>query len=172
MGKQDKVRLKNLIKEGEEHLALFTEALNGKSDNSGRERLRSFVSRIERMEEEKKAIQDDIKEIYAEANGVGFDAPILKIIIRRRKEDAELRKERELLVEIYESAIEGRQLDLFVKEKEENATEEVKHDPETGEIIEDVKPVEGGQIQEPDSTDDESDEDGENDTEIEDDEDD
>ena len=113
MAKQDKVRLNNIIKEGEEHLALFTEALNGKSDNSGRERLRSFVSRIERMEEEKKAILDDIKEIYSEAKGVGFDTSVLKIIIRRRKEDAELRKERELLVELYEDAIEGRQLDLF-----------------------------------------------------------
>lgn len=60
----------------------------------------------------------------------------------------------------------------LIKEKEDNATEEVKHDPETGEIIEDVKPVEGGQIQEPDSTDDDEDDDGEDDTEIEDDEDD
>lgn len=164
MGKQDKVRIKNILKEGEEHLALFTEALNGNADNSGRERLRSFVSRIERMEEEKKAIQDDIKEIYSEAKGVGFDTPILKIIIRRRKEDAELRKERELLVELYENAIEGRQLELFTKEKDENVetTEEINHDPETGEVIGDTEQV--------DEDLDEADE-GEDDTEIEDDED-
>ncbi len=161
MAKQDKVRLNNIIKEGEEHLALFTEALNGKSDNSGRERLRSFVSRIERMEEEKKAILDDIKEIYSEAKGVGFDTSVLKIIIRRRKEDAELRKERELLVELYEDAIEGRQLDLFNKEENDGqATEEIKHDPETGEVVEDEdQDGEGDEGEDLDDTEIEDDED-------------
>ena len=161
MAKQDKVRLNNIIKEGEEHLALFTEALNGKSDNSGRERLRSFVSRIERMEEEKKAILDDIKEIYSEAKGVGFDTSVLKIIIRRRKEDAELRKERELLVELYEDAIEGRQLDLFNKEENDGqATEEIKHDPETGVVVEDEdQDGEGDEGEDLDDTEIEDDED-------------
>lgn len=136
MSKQNAVRLKNAIEEGKEHVALFTEALNGKADNSTREKLRLFISRIERMEEEKKAILDDIKQIYSEAKGFGFETEIMKIIIRRRKEDAQRRREKELLIETYEAAIEGRQLELF-STKEKEANDETPHDPETGEVIED-----------------------------------
>lgn len=67
--------------------------------------LRAFIQRIERMEEEKKAISDDIKEIYAEAKGTGFDTKILRLIVKRRKQDAEERAEQDALLEIYEAQI-------------------------------------------------------------------
>ena len=69
------------------------------------ERLRSFVERIERLEEEKKALQDDIKEVYAEAKGSGFDVKILRQVIRLRKQDREERQEMEELLEIYLAAL-------------------------------------------------------------------
>ena len=69
------------------------------------ERLRSFVERIERLEEEKKALQDDIKEVYAEAKGVGFDVKILRQVIRLRKQDREERQEQEELLDIYLAAL-------------------------------------------------------------------
>ena len=69
------------------------------------ERLKSFIERIERLSEEKKAISDDIKDVYAEAKGVGFDVKILKEIIKLRKIDNEKRQELEELIELYKSAI-------------------------------------------------------------------
>ena len=51
------------------------------------ERLRSYIERIERLEEEKKALSDDIREVYSEAKGTGFDVKILRQIIRLRKMD-------------------------------------------------------------------------------------
>lgn len=120
MSKQNKVRLKNRLEEGEEYSSLFKEALDGKNDGGGREKLRSFVARIERLEEEKKALQDDIKEIYMQAKGDGFNAEILKIIVKRRKEDIKKRREREALIDVYESAIDGRQLELFTQEEKTN----------------------------------------------------
>lgn len=69
------------------------------------DRLRSFVGRIERLEEEKKGIQDDIKDIYAEAKGTGFDVKVLRQIIRRRKMDRQMRQEHDELLELYEAAI-------------------------------------------------------------------
>lgn len=65
----------------------------------------AFIQRIERMEEEKKALADDIKEIYAEAKGNGFDTKILRLIVRRRKQDAAERAEQEALLDTYEHAI-------------------------------------------------------------------
>lgn len=120
MSKQSNVRLKNALEEGAEYVSLFKEALDGKNDGGSREKLRSFVARIERLEEEKKALQDDIKEIYMQAQGCGFNASILKIIVKRRKEDIEKRREREILVGVYEAAIEGRQLELFTQEEKTN----------------------------------------------------
>lgn len=71
------------------------------------DRLRSFIERIERLEEEKKGIQDGIKDIYAEAKGTGFEVKILRQIVRRRKMDRELRQEHDELLELYENAIGG-----------------------------------------------------------------
>lgn len=68
-------------------------------------RLRSFLERIERLEGEKSALSDDIKDVYAEAKGVGFDAKIMKQVIRLRKMDAQKRREEDELLALYTSAI-------------------------------------------------------------------
>lgn len=67
--------------------------------------LRAFFERIERMEEEKKAVADDIKEIFAEAKGNGFDTKIMRIMLRRRKQDAAERAEQDALVHLYSQAL-------------------------------------------------------------------
>lgn len=71
------------------------------SDAVAGDQLRAFVERIERMEEEKKAISDDIREIYAEAKGNGFDTKVLRMIIKIRKQDAAERAEQEALLKLY-----------------------------------------------------------------------
>jgi uncharacterized protein (UPF0335 family) len=69
------------------------------------ERLRAFIERIERLEDEKKDVQEQIKEVFAEAKGVGFDARIMRQLLRlRRLRDAD-RSEQEELLEIYKTAI-------------------------------------------------------------------
>jgi uncharacterized protein (UPF0335 family) len=74
-------------------------------DSVAQDQLRAFIERIERMEEEKKAISDDIKEIYAEAKGNGFDTKVLRQIVRIRKQDASERMEQEALLELYMAAL-------------------------------------------------------------------
>lgn len=69
------------------------------------DRLKSLIERIERLEEEKKGIQDDIKDIYAEAKSAGFDTKIMKTIIKLRKMSAADRDEQEALLETYRKAI-------------------------------------------------------------------
>lgn len=69
------------------------------------ERLKSFIERIERLEEEKAATTDDIKDVYAEAKGTGFDTNIIKKIIKLRAMDAEKRREADELLELYKAAI-------------------------------------------------------------------
>ncbi len=69
------------------------------------DRLRSFIERIERLEEEKKGISDDIKDIFAEAKGTGFDVKIIRQIIRLRKKAKEERQEEEELLELYKAAL-------------------------------------------------------------------
>lgn len=76
--------------------------------NSGavaEDQLRAFIERIERMEEEKKGIADDIKEIYAEAKGNGFDTKVLRKIVAIRKQDHADRMEQEALLDIYMRAL-------------------------------------------------------------------
>jgi uncharacterized protein (UPF0335 family) len=69
------------------------------------EQLRTFIERIERLEEEKKDVQEQIKEVFSEAKGVGFDARIMRQLLRlRRLRDAD-RSEQEELLEIYKTAI-------------------------------------------------------------------
>lgn len=68
--------------------------------NSG-EQLRSFVERIERLAEEKKALADDIRDIYAEAKANGFDVKALRAAIRLRAQDAEERKEHQAVLDTY-----------------------------------------------------------------------
>ena len=69
------------------------------------EQLRAFIERIERLEEEKKDVQEQIKEVFSEARGVGFDTRIMRQLLRlRRLRDAD-RSEQEELLEIYKTAI-------------------------------------------------------------------
>ena len=69
------------------------------------DRLRSFVERIERLEEEKAALAADIREVYSEAKGTGFDVKILRQVIRLRKMDVSERQEQEDLLDIYKRAL-------------------------------------------------------------------
>jgi len=67
--------------------------------------LRLLIERIERLEEEKKAIADDIRDVYAEAKGNGFDVKSLRIVVRLRKQDINERKEQEAILETYLHAL-------------------------------------------------------------------
>lgn len=67
--------------------------------------LRAFVGRIERLEEEKKTIADDIKDVYAEAKGSGFDTKALRKIVSERKQDAAERLEFESILDLYRHAL-------------------------------------------------------------------
>lgn len=78
----------------------------GTGHNSfAKDQLQSIVERIERLEEEKKAIADDIKEVYAEAKANGFDTATLRQVIRLRKQDAAERAGREALLDLYLHAL-------------------------------------------------------------------
>jgi len=68
-------------------------------------RLKSFLDRVERLEEDKKGLADDIKDIYAEAKGVGFDVKTMRKILKLRKMETEKRREEEELLELYKAAI-------------------------------------------------------------------
>ena len=67
--------------------------------------LKSIVERIERLEEEKKTIADDIRDVYAEAKGNGFDVKALRTIVKMRKQDATARAEQEAVLETYMLAL-------------------------------------------------------------------
>ncbi|MCC6205289.1 MAG: DUF2312 domain-containing protein [Hyphomicrobiales bacterium] len=67
--------------------------------------LRALIERIERLEEEKKTIADDIKDIYAEAKGNGFDTKAIRTIIRLRKKDQAEREEEETILDLYKAAL-------------------------------------------------------------------
>jgi len=67
--------------------------------------LKSFIDRIERLEEEKKAISDDIKDAYAEAKGNGYDVKIMRKIVSLRKQDKAKRNEEEEILDLYMSAL-------------------------------------------------------------------
>ena len=69
------------------------------------DRLKSFIERIERLEEEKKTLQADIKEVYAEAKGTGFDTKIMRQLIKIRKMDKDDLDEQETLLDLYKRAI-------------------------------------------------------------------
>jgi uncharacterized protein (UPF0335 family) len=69
------------------------------------DRLKSFIERIERLEEEKKVLAADIKEVYAEAKGSGFDTKIMRQLIRLRRMDKDDLDEQETLLDVYKRAI-------------------------------------------------------------------
>ena len=68
-------------------------------------RLKSLVERIEKLEEEKAAIASDVKDVYAEAKGTGFDTKTIRKLIRLRKMDAQKRQEEDELLDLYRAAI-------------------------------------------------------------------
>lgn len=67
--------------------------------------IRAFVERVERLEEEKKTISDDIKDVYAEMKGQGFDTKAIRTIVRLRKKDRNERQEEEAILDLYMSAL-------------------------------------------------------------------
>jgi uncharacterized protein (UPF0335 family) len=71
----------------------------------GKEQLKAFVERIERLEEEKKAIADDIRDVYAEAKGSGFEVKALRAIVRLRKQNTDERREQQAILETYMHAL-------------------------------------------------------------------
>jgi uncharacterized protein (UPF0335 family) len=67
--------------------------------------LRAFIERIERLEEDKQTIADDIKDVYAELKGTGFDTKAVRTIIRLRKKDQAERQEEETILDLYKAAL-------------------------------------------------------------------
>ncbi len=80
-------------------------SLTGEAGTAASRQLKSLVERIERLEEEKKAIADDIRDVYAEAKGQGFDAKIMRQVVRIRKKDTAERQEEEALLDLYLHAL-------------------------------------------------------------------
>lgn len=76
-------------------------------DNSlaGDDRLRLLIERVERLEEERKGVGDDIRDVYAEAKAVGYDTKMMRQIVRIRKMDPETRREQEAILELYMAAL-------------------------------------------------------------------
>ncbi|HKR16439.1 DUF2312 domain-containing protein [Rhizorhapis sp.] len=73
--------------------------------NVAADQLRLFIERIERLEEEKKGIGDDIKDVYSEAKSNGYDTKTMRAIVRLRKMEAHARQEAEALLETYKAAL-------------------------------------------------------------------
>ena len=69
------------------------------------DRLRLLIERVERLEEEKKGVGDDIRDVYAEAKAVGYDAKIMRQIVRLRKMKPDDRSEQDMLLETYKNAL-------------------------------------------------------------------
>ena len=70
-----------------------------------KDQLKALVERVERLEEEKKTISDDIRDVYAEAKANGYDVKALRVIVRLRKQDVDERKEQEAILETYMHAL-------------------------------------------------------------------
>ena len=75
------------------------------SDSVSADQLRLFIERIERLEEEKKGIADDIKDVYAESKSTGFDVKTMRTIVRLRKMEKHHRDEADALLETYRNAL-------------------------------------------------------------------
>lgn len=73
--------------------------------NSADERLRLLIERVERLEDEKKGIADDVKDVFAEAKAVGYDPKIMKQVIRLRKMRPDDRREMETILDLYKTAL-------------------------------------------------------------------
>ena len=73
--------------------------------NFAKDQIKSLVERVERLEEEKAALSNDLKEVYAEAKGQGFDTKIMRQVVRLRKMESHEREERDALLDLYMSAL-------------------------------------------------------------------
>ncbi len=69
------------------------------------DRLKTIIERIERLEEEKKALSDDVREVFSEAKGAGFDVKVIRQVVRLRKMDATDRSEMEQVLDVYKRAL-------------------------------------------------------------------
>ncbi|WP_306871258.1 DUF2312 domain-containing protein [Neorhizobium galegae] len=85
----------------------FSDRETGAADAHGvaRDQLRAFIERIERLEEEKKTVADDIKDVFGEAKGMGYDTKIMKKVIALRKKDDQERMEEDLILDTYLQAL-------------------------------------------------------------------
>jgi len=88
---------------------MATAATAAKDDQAAhrfaKDHLKAFVERVERLEEEKKAIADDVRDVYAEAKSNGFDVRALRTVVKLRKQDVNERKEQEAVLETYLHAL-------------------------------------------------------------------
>lgn len=82
-----------------------------------KDQLRSLVERIERLEDEKRQISDDIKDVYGEAKGLGYDVKILRKVVQLRKQDKDERAEQDAILDSYLAALGMLQLDMFNEEE-------------------------------------------------------
>ncbi len=79
--------------------------MSGAGHNSADDRLRLLIERVERLEEEKKGIADDVKDVYGEAKAVGYDPKIMRKIVALRKMKPDDRREQQLILETYANAL-------------------------------------------------------------------
>jgi len=87
-------------------MATSAAALKGEPATTfAKDQLKAIVERIERLEEEKKTISDDIRDVYAEAKGNGYDVKALRAVVRLRKQDANERAEQETILDTYMQAL-------------------------------------------------------------------
>jgi uncharacterized protein (UPF0335 family) len=82
-----------------------TASFTGTSGTASSRQLKSFIERIERLEEEKKAIADDVRDVFAEAKGQGFDTKVMRQVIKLRKKEPSERQEEEALLDLYLHAL-------------------------------------------------------------------
>ena len=88
------------------HIATASDAAPEQpSTRFAKDQIKAIIERIEKLEEEKKATSEDIREVYAEAKGNGFDAKALRAIVRMRKMDSDERREQEEILETYMLAL-------------------------------------------------------------------
>lgn len=83
----------------------MTEAPKNNGTRQAPEMLKAFVERVERLTEERKTYTDDIRDVFAEAKGAGFDVKALRAVIKLRKQDAQERKEQQAIVDTYSNAL-------------------------------------------------------------------
>ncbi len=111
MSNAEKVRVKNTVKQGKKAVAAVTALLEGKEpDDDGAQgvagkRLLSFIERVERLETERDALSQDIREVFSEAKAVGFEVKIMRKLLKLRRIDTQKRAEEQALLETYAAAI-------------------------------------------------------------------